>query len=472
MSESNQNRRFGQQGIALAALALLVAFGSGCGDDGLGPALGSVEVQAVDVGTGAPQAGVKLALMDPTANRLLAAPAATGADGRAVWTGVPVGDWPLIVLPGPGRALFAAPAAVTVRRPPPRPGTPPREVLTAAFAEDPLPRVSGLVTDAVTGAPLAGVWVGPPSFLTAYWGRGSPRLDLTLADGRFACRQLPFAFDPRTDVVVMVEPLVFQAEGYRPVVWRTEPPPGDDAIDIADVAVALTPLDPDVDRGALIGRVVFRGAPVAGLPVAASYVADPEASPAEARAEARRRLAAVARLSAPSDPPVAEVGAGLPGSGAPTGAGGDFRLEGLAPGWYLAHPGPALGDGFLLGDVVGPRPPGVEVWPDPVLVPSGGEADLGLVPVLRAITLLEPQPGARDLPPTPVFGWSAVAEADSYLVTVGRLALPTTVATREGVPEDTPLQPGFHAVTVTAFTADYEVVGRLERQIYVEVAGE
>lgn len=420
--------------VAAASLAM-----AGCG--GLEPPSPAfLRVEAVDADSGAPEANVKLVLMDAAANRPLGVPAVTGADGAAVLALPAAGRLQVLAFPGGGRGVFApappvAPADSVARRRWGRasPETLRTRILTwraPAFA-DRLPRISGRVVDASSGEPLAGAFLGlaDRARLGAYAGETSVREDVTDAAGRFHVASIPFALDDQTGGIVQVLPLLVTRAGYAPAAWRHDPPAGDDNLDITGVEIALAPAGAG---GTLRGRVVFADRPVPDVAVGLAF-------------------------GAPL-PPGAKS-ALVPEQSARTDRHGRFVIAGLAPGVYAVHPGYGAGDGWVATGV------GLNA-----VVTVGGETDAGDQPVCREIAPLRPRPGETLADTLPRLLWAAVAEADSYGVFLdglygGAVAVPAWTP-----PPEAALRPGAHDLEVVAFTRDLRLMGWTEGRVRFLVA--
>jgi len=420
--------------ILAASLAL-----AGC-DGQAPPRPAFLRVEAVDAESGAPEAGVKLVLMDAAANRPLGVPAATGANGAAVFALPVAGRLQVLAFPGGGRGVFApappvAPADSAARRGwwSASPETLRTRLLTwraPAFA-DHLPRISGRVVDASSGEPLAGAFLGlaDRARLGTYAGEVSVREDVTDADGRFHVAAIPFGLDDQTGRIVQVLPLLVTRAGYAPAAWRYDPPAGDDNLDIAGVEIALAPA---AAGGALSGRVVFADRPVPDVAVGLAF-------------------------GAPL-PPGAKA-ALVPSQVARTDRNGRFAIGGLAPGVYAVQPGYGAGDGWVAMAV------GLNV-----VVSAGGETDAGDQPVCREITTLRPRPGEVLADSLPRLSWTAVAEADSYGVFLDGRYLGAGVAPAWTPPPGSPLPPGPHELEIVAFTRDLRLLGWSEGRVRFLVA--
>ena len=421
--------------LALAlAVALTTLAGAGCGDEdaATGAALRTVTVDVVDRDTAAPVAGVKIAVMNDD-NVPVAAPLRTGVAGRVVFDEVPAGG-SLQVLAFAGDSLRVhrtaawPPAATAVRSIAASPAAPSgaattddvRLQVTVTRLTQPggLPRITGTVVDADTGEPLAGVFVGLSPGLAGYRGRTEVSDDVTLADGVFRVSEILFARAPGSNQLFQVLPLVFTCAGYRPLNWRHQPPPGNLNLDIQGVEIAL---QRDTGGGSsLSGCVVYGDRPAVGVAVGLGSVGQ-----------------------------VGTKAAGWPGRVALTDSSGRYRFTDLPPGGYAVEPGYRVDDDWYL-----PNQPSLHLWqvdPDQDVV-----ADT--LRVVREILPVEPPDSARLTAPPDSLAWTAVAEADSYRVTLdGQEQARVAGTSLSDLQLD--LAPGWHQWRVYGFTTGNEVVG-------------
>jgi len=397
----------------LIALAL-VLLAAGCDDDPGGPApLRHTSIYVVDAVTGEPVPGVELLLYDVDAGFAAAPPSTTSASGWATVEGLGAGEHRWLVMPGRGWVSATPPPRAMVFSGNAVPPVVPTLAILPAFRGGE-PVVSGVVVDRVTGDPIRGAVVGFPNLPTAWDGLNELTGDVTGDDGAFRVEEVFFARDPGSDDdPIQVIPLVFQARGYRPLSLRFDAP-GDGNV------VRLTALEDDgADVGSVTGRVVDRNGAVAGLGVVGTWFA-----------------------------PAGKGWLSHPGVVTRTDEQGRFVLEDLAAGNWLVEPGylPADGWSFVYDRF------GSETLP--VVVASGAAADVGDLEVLPGVSPVWPAPGATAVDSLPVFRWSAVAEADSYDVFLGRWWLGRTAADSLAVPEDSPLDQGAWFWTINALTAD------------------
>jgi hypothetical protein len=418
---------------ASAAAAWFAIAVAGCGTPG-GETVDPVLVEVRDEATGRSVAGVKLVLMDAQANLPLAGPVASDETGPvaldpgrcaglprlavfggAVWVVLDQPDWRGGLQRAGGRACAGPAAAIA---PPSAPAVVNTVQVGRRRSPGRPPVFSGIVVDADTGKPLDLAFVSLSSWPVAYGGGASPSDDVTGADGRFTVREIPVAMLGDTGTGFQVLPLVVARAGYRTAFVVHDPPGGIDPTHTIELVVALAPVGA-ADTGALRGRVLRGGGPVAGLVVALA--------------------------------PFGVKGAvGAAGLAASTGADGRFAFTGLPSGSYRVHPGFPVGDGAWYGG--GPA----------VAVAGGAEADAGDVPVLHEIIALPPSPGrlaAGDTVAT--FAWAEVPGAARYgLFIDGELvAESTTASLTVALP---PLAPGLHAWEASAVDAAGRPAGAMQ----------
>jgi hypothetical protein len=225
---------------------------SGCDDDktkAKGPTA-RVSVTARD--TGEPLAGIKILAVDPNTNTPLAGPLFSDENGEASFGLLPREPLRFLVFGGldwlvhsqedwsgwqsPGSAT-AGPTALE-----PITDGVARIVMRRGPPEDGLPRLSGRIVDAVTGAPLPQVVIGTRPFLTAYNSDTDPGADVTGVDGTFAVHEIIFARNLETGTLFQLQPLFVSKAGYRTIDWYYPNPLGVSGLNIIDLEIRLTPL--------------------------------------------------------------------------------------------------------------------------------------------------------------------------------------------------------------------------------------
>ncbi len=358
-------------------LATLVAIGlPGCDDDAVTPpTLGAVEGTVAHV-DGNVLEGIGVILVDPATVATASALRRTDATGRYHIDGIAPGDYAVFVYDAGKYGNFARTTALvhvvagstTFQH---------ITLIDSGLWRDGPFYVSGTVTDATTGAPVAGAYVsgvlgaGQEDFLFA--GATVPDFGVTDEAGRFTISS-PGFFD-LYGASLGLEPISVTKLGYEPatLVGRGEDPIGFGAAlpapippdSVLAVGVAMRRVDPVISTGVLRGRLVQAGTPVMGVQVvlALSGVADPDTVPGLV-AKTRGGRAGIETL--------------LPGKTAVTDAAGRFSIAGLHPGRYALHGAARPNDGFVRGG--GHR--NIEI--------SSDTTNVGDVVVLSAMTPLVP----------------------------------------------------------------------------------
>jgi hypothetical protein len=430
---------------ALCGLVLL----AGCSDDREKvPTARPDLVQVMDEADGSPVAGIKVVVMDPWSNLPVAGPLVSGTDGICNFGHLPEDDHRLLVFGGVDYRVHALPDYRSWTKIAPAPGDPGGlfrssllptavsgssnpvaavEVLVRKMVPDSLPRISGLVVEEGTGAPLDRVFVSLSFYLTGYQGGTLPSDDVTGDDGYFSVSQIPFALDQDTGNLIQVNPLRFTRHGYRPVVWRYDSPNGSDNVDISGVTIAMTPLDGG-DEGSISGRLLRDKLPATDITVGLGVL----------------------------DMPGQEKGGpGLPGWTAITDQDGRFTIGRLPAGTYLLQPGFLLADGAFFLDLAGNVQMKIE---------AGQAVDAGDLIVLHEIEPQAPAHGlALDTTPTSL-DWTPVPGAKFYEVRFDRGVLPLTDTNSIELPESLLISPGLHVWYVRAGNEDGELVGAMQIQ--------
>jgi len=300
-------------------------------------------------------------------------------------------------------------------------------VLVQKVQPDSLPRIAGRIVDAVSGAPVRGAFVGLSPYLAGYQGHTLSSDDVTGDGGYFSVSQIPFAMDPDTGNLHQVEPLRFTCRGYRPLMWRFEPPNGSDNVDISGITIALEPVGED-DQAAISGRLLRDGLPAEGINVGLGFFHQSGGQ---------------------------KSGAGMPGWTAISDPEGRFTIADLPGGTYLLQPGFPLADGAFFPGQGGHVPLRVEV---------GQALDAGDFIMLHEI---EPQvpPHGLSLSTAPTtLHWTAVPGAQSYEVRFDRGVLPPTDTNSITLPESLTIDPGLHTWSVLAFNGENHLVGSTQIQ--------
>lgn len=336
-------------------------------------------------------------------------------------------------------------------------------------------RIEGRIVSAKSGSPVSGayveemVWGWQTTDLVAlFLGIPVPGLGISDADGRFSI-DATFVGSPEGGRAGLL-PIGITRSGYQPsmLVGRGPdlegvgpllplPASGDSTL---LVEIRLQELhEPDTKKeGAVRGRVVHFGVPVADMPVALSlfYVPNPDTL----------------------DTPV-PLAIPLPDRTARSGADGAFLIERVPPGEYAIAVGYLLDDrgampSWLSSSEIATQ---VEVAADEV-------TEAGEVQVAKVLEPLDPPRGGETRDQTPLLTWSTVESTDAYEVigydvwysTGYILNGPTRVAAAEyQVPPQVAFPPGTRvrwlvdAVATTREGDETVVVAGFERSSTFEI---
>ena len=431
--------------MVLAASLCLLAPLTGCSTDNEEkPTVPSGLVRVVDEEDGSPVADIKVILMDPRFNMPVAGPFTSGADGLVHMGVLPVTDLSLMVfcgvgyqvhsLPGYGTWNQAAPQSVNGGNPPlslmiPGPGsglTPPdvlNDIQVRRTVVDSLPRIAGQVVDLYSGSSLNRVFVSLSPNLTGYQGETGPDDDVTGTDGMFSVSQIPFGKNPDTGNLIQISPLRFTRHGYRPVIWKYDPPNGSENVDISGVTIEMEWIGNDYFRGVITGVLTRDGLPAEGIVVGVGVLDQPTAG---------------------------KAGPGLPGWVEETDEFGRFIFGQMPPGTYILQPGFALGDGVFF-------PP--QAGNVPVKIEDGTVFDMGNLTILHEIEPCDPLHG-KSLPAPPTsLSWTPVPGAATYEVRFDRGILPPTTTNSIDLPESLVITPGLHSWYVLAHNESDILIG-------------
>ncbi|MBK7769144.1 MAG: hypothetical protein IPI48_01050 [bacterium] len=448
-------RRFLSPGL-MAALLCLTA--SGCGDDPR-PGADFILVTLEAESTGLPVPGVKVLLMDASTNLPVAGPVvsdgagvcvleATGAGylrlfvcGGALWDVHSQPDWYSPLRTNPGQSTgdlrgLSAPASIASTQL--SPTSHPTATLARAVentvvlrlrgSPGGLPRFSGTVVDSETGLPLAQAFVSLSPWTTGYGGGAAVSDDVTGPDGAFAVHDIPVAMIGDTGVGFQVLPLIVSRAGYHTAHFVHTPPSGIDHPEVSGLVVELTPLGA-ADNGALTGRVLRAGVPVAGLVVGLGSVSS-----------------------------AAKGAVGIAGRAALTGADGRFDFSGLPAGAYVVHPGFLVGDGAWFGGGA----PAVDLAP-------GGAGDAGDLVVLHEIAPACGNPHVAWPDSMVTFRWTPVPGAARYGWfldgdLLAESAVESVTVNLNALEPD--LAPGLHAWQASAVDAADQAVGVMQNDAW------
>jgi hypothetical protein len=254
--------------------------------------------------------------------------------------------------------------------------------------------IAGIVTDAVTGDPIAGAHVGAAiaidGELAAYLGGvGTFWATVTDSSGEYYVPALSLSLPTAEGLV----PLTVTKEGYESntvigdgpsipeVIPPTYPLPTGGELTL-QVDIGLEPICFDGDQfcnaGSIKGRLIAYGEPVEDVIVGATLasVADPDTFRA---------------------PPASFVP--VPGKTTYTDREGDFLIEGLTPGEYWIDPAFRETDGYVFD-------PYTEPFGTRCIVVEGETCNLGTLQLMRAISPVTPVNRATIQDTTPEFRWT------------------------------------------------------------------
>jgi len=424
--------------VSGAVVLLAVLCAAGCtSDDPAQPTdlAGVVRGSVTYYHSGEPVDGAVALLVDATTLAGVAGPVLIGVDGAYEFTGMAAGEYHLFLSYG---------SFVVFDR------TTPTVVLEAEQVVDYdvrmiYPgnhpsyhfRIAGTVTDAITKAPISGAFVSCNA--SAPWDvqfpiRGIFDSDWTITDpdGRFGIQSSAF----RTELgAICVLPISCSKAGYRPTSlvgtcydfpnWggALPAPTGEDSTLVVSLQLEPLPAGGTGTSGALAGRLVHLGAPLAAVDVAVSLMcrADPDTF--------------VPEVVVPDSPKVH-----IPERIATTGADGEFLIAGLDAGVYCLAPAFHLDDGY--GAV------NYYLTDEVYAVAEGDTLDMGDIEVFTSVQVVRPAHGATISTSYPVLEWEPVPGASHYRLLISidqRLAqryIEHDTATSYQIPEDEPIPEG------------------------------
>jgi hypothetical protein len=387
----------------------------------------------------APLPGIKVVLMDGPTGSVVAGPVVSDDEGRCSFPGLDGG--PYEVLPFAGsrhQVVTIEPSRWDLRywsvkshgvwpgapdkTPPAAAG--PVVLLETLTNPGGLPRITGTVTDAVTGVPLEAAFVSLYPLTGGYAGNTGVHDDVTLDDGVFTVTEIPFAQDPENGHLVQIRPLLVHCQGYRPRSWLHQAANGDNNLDISGVNITLEPIDPTL-TGGLQGRVLLLGEPAAGVVVGITVAAGGKSA------------------------------VGQPGLSVLTDQEGQYSMSGVPEGHFFLDAGYRVMDG-----VVSYFPQGHQTH----LVEAGQVTMAGDIFLLHEIQLYVPAAGGWYLDSSVMFPmqWSPVPGAVRYQVMVDRGMIGESTTNRLEEPEDFLLSSGRHTWSVAAFDEEGRQIGMVE----------
>ena len=375
---------------AIALLGLIVA----CSDDPTEPAtLGKVEGRVTVYGTDVPVTDAVLLLVDAGTLAPARPPTPTDSKGSYDFAGVPAGTYAVFVYHDSLVTWDRTASLVEVKV-----GKTSRHdmrVTPSQLWNGSGDRVEGMVTDAISGEPIAGAYVdGILGMSDEVYGlmAGISLPEWGVTDDRGFYSVTTQVMTDETGWPIGPGLLTCIKEGYFPqTVTYLQPDArlaraeGDTLLTID---VALVPIT-DADAGALgslTGRLLNRGEPVAGLGVALVLISIEDPGLTD---KAREKVI-------------------VPGSTVTTDAEGRFAIDNLAPGFYMLAPGFHIDDGYanINWNYV------EEIFE----VVAEATTELGDLEILRTIGGVSPANGETGVATTPLLTWEAVPGAEEYEV--------------------------------------------------------
>lgn len=250
-------------------------------------------------------------------------------------------------------------------------------------------RITGIVRDGATRAPIAGAFVsGFDGLLShSFLGVSFPNESITGEDGTFVLEAVG---------VIPGEalyPFAVSKEGYQPFMSQPFPIPAAPDSVVDGVEVLLAPEEPPA--ASLRGRVFYEGSPVAGIRVALDFY-DPSWQD---------------NLPGVNPPPLSTPGIGMRdenpsevpflGRVSLTDAGGWYTFLGLSPGLYTIEPAFLPDDGYVNRTLT------------QVMV-SSRDSVVSSIALAKGLKPLSPTPRGTGADRTPRFAWEAHPGAEKY----------------------------------------------------------
>jgi len=357
-----------------------------------------VEGVAWSLADSMPLAGATAALVKGVPYEVVAGPVTTDAEGHFEFQDPPIGDCYLFLFTGDHLMQDGRAVQISI-------GEGDSISVDAAMIPSELwsnrgPRAEGIVTDRQTGSPIAGAFVS-----SLGWELSGPFMGVALSGegvsdstGHYSVALATISYG---DYSRLGHQLGVSKEGYAPFFTTDFGELDDDSVVTLNI-----PLSRPSVNGAIHGRVVVGGQPVAGVPVGIDFV-DLSSLPSPANAKTLSEN--------PEFVP-------LLGKSTMSGPDGRFEITGLAEGSYTVQCAYLPDDGYAYQ----------ERYQYPEL--SRGEVlDLGDMEVVPAIEPLYPVPSSTISDPQPVLRWKEQPEADYYRVSssVGHLMNSYTVITTQ-----------------------------------------
>ncbi|MCP4571124.1 MAG: hypothetical protein GY838_02105 [bacterium] len=379
-------------------LAVLIA---ACSDDTTSPeaTTGALAGAVTDMLTDQPVVGATVLVATDEIG--IVGVAETGVDGRYALAELPAGALLVYALDEHFKLVESHEARVQVRG---------GKTVTADLlmvssdATDPLTyRIAGQVTDADTGAPVAGAWIVPIGYgemgnSVRYLTNNSGLIvAVSDADGSYSLPTWPVREFYPDGPVIGLGPVSCAAPGYRPrtfvgagpssahEAWLQGgllPAPADSVL-VLDVALAPIPAGGLAanEVGTLRGRIVHEGSPREGVMVTTTLTT----------------------LAAPDTIYGADKVA-VSGGSMRSRADGTFELD-LEPGHYGLRAGLLPDDGWCR-----------EGGPGMIEIVAGQTLDVGDVGVWPAVRPVSPARGAEVAYPLTMLSWTSVPGAERYEV--------------------------------------------------------
>jgi hypothetical protein len=331
-------------------------------------------------------AGASVSLIDAIPYRVIAGPVSTDDTGHYVFTDAPPGDWYLFV--NSGNHFMFNPASARVSIVPGRPVQRDIRMIRSDLWDDDA-KFAGVVTDARTGAPIAGAFVSSMMVEMGNSFLGVPVQEaITDTEGRYQIGASSWIIG--VDLALgVVNPIGATKEGYAPFFLLDADLPNTSADTTYIMNVAL---HPSVSRGVIKGRVRYRTTYLGGIAVGLDYSTLPVPAGEQPKTNDARTTS-------------------LLGSAVRTDSQGRFEISDLAPGTYFVDVAFLPDDGFMLSEVERDRVV-VELEIDERI-------DLGTLQIVKTLVPVYPLNGASIGERTLTLRWTSAPGADRYRLSAG-----------------------------------------------------